>query len=234
MYGFGTSATYCSQYLPFIWNYGGSILTEDGTAPTIDTEEWKKGIEYYLTFFEEGLTPPGSESCQLSDTLALFMDGQVAMMIATSDYAREIQNSEEFGAEKLGVGIVPHDKYQTAQAGADVMVIPSMARHPEEAGRLINFLLQTENQLEYAKTVGFFPAVKSAAQDPYYLEDPTRAAFADAVDHGKFWIKGTFSGGVAPILKAGIQDLILGNIGSVEEYQKSMQEQVTALIAESN
>ena len=234
VYGFGTSATYCSQYLPFIWNYGGSILTEDGTAPTIDTEEWKKGIEYYLTFFEEGLTPPGSESCQLSDTLALFMDGQVAMMIATSDYAREIQNSEEFGAEKLGVGIVPHDKYQTAQAGADVMVIPSMARHPEEAGRLMNFLMQTENQLEYAKTVGFFPAVKSAAQDPYYLEDPTRRAFADAVDHGKFWIKGTFSGGVAPILKAGIQDLILGNIGSVEEYQKSMQEQVTALIAESN
>ena len=54
------------------------------------------------------------------------------------------------------------------------------------------------------------------------------------MDHGKFWIKGTFSGGVAPILKAGIQDLILGNIGSVEEYQKSMQEQVTALIAESN
>lgn len=231
VYGFGTSAYYSSQYINFIWNYEGEILNEDQTAAATDSEEWKKGIEDYLVFFKEGLTPPGSEAMKLADMLTMFMNGEIAMMIATSDYAREIQNSEDFGADKLGVGIMPHEKKQTAYAGADVFVIPSKSQHPKEAGKLVNFLLQTENQLQYAKKVGFFPAVKSAAEDPYYKDDPTRAAFSDAVNHGKFYVKTGYSSGVTTTLRATIQEFLAGNT-DLAGYQKNVTDQINALITE--
>lgn len=231
VYGFTTSANYASQYMTFIWNYGGNVLNEANTAAITDGEEWRKGIENYMTFFNENLTPPGSEAMSLADQLTMFMNDEVAMMVATSDYAKEIQNSEDFGSEKLGVGIMPHEDYQTAFAGADVFVIPAQSQHPQEAGKLINFLLQTENQLKYAKTVGFFPSVQSAANDSYYTGDPTRAAFADAVNHGRFYVKTAFSAGVTPILRANIQELIAGNI-DMDRYIENITGEINALIAE--
>ena len=231
VYGFGTSASLSSQYLPFIWNYGGNILNEDNTAPGTDTEEWRKGIEDFMVLFNEGLVPPGSEAISLADILTMFMNGEVAMMIGTSDYATQIRNSEDFDTENFGVGIMPHEEYQTAYAGADVFVIPAISEHPEEAAQLINFMLRTENQLEYAKTVGFFPAVQSAAEDTYYSEDPIRAAFADAVNHGRFYVKTSYSGGVTPILSATIQEFIAGTT-DIDGYQQSLTDQLKALIAE--
>jgi multiple sugar transport system substrate-binding protein len=232
VYGFGTSARYTSQYLPFIWNYGGNILNSENTKAVIDNA-WRRGISEYLTFFAERLTPPGSEAMSLADTLNMFLNGEIAMMVATSDYVRTVQSSTTFNAAKLGVGLMPHVDERTSFAGADVMVIPAIAKYPKEAGDLINFLLQTDNQLKYATTVGFFPAVKSAADNPYYKDEATRSVFADAVNHGRFYVKASFSAGVTPILTANIQNLIAGR-QSLDQYLVNMQTELDALIAENN
>ena len=236
VYGFGTSARYASQYMNFVWNYGGDILNADYTAPGTDTDAWKNGIQDYLTFFEEGLTPPGSEAMGLEDMLTMFQNGEVAMMVATSDYCKLLQTCEPtdgYDPANLGVGIMPHEDYQTAYGGADVLVIPTVAEHPEEAARLINFLLRADNQLEYAKTVGFFPAVKTAAEDEYYTADPSRIAFLDAVNNSRFYVKTSYSSGVTEILRATIQDLITGNT-TFDEYINSVTTQLQTLIDENS
>lgn len=236
VYGFGTSARYASQYLNFVWNYGGDILNADYTAPGTDTDAWKKGITDYMIFFDEGLTPPGSDAMSLADMLTMFQNGEIAMMIATSDYCKVLQTCEAtdgYNPENLGVGIMPHEDFQTAYGGADVMVIPASTEHPQEAAKLINFLLRTDNQLAYAKQVGFFPAVKSAAEDTYYTSDPSRAAFADALNNGRFYVKTSYSSGITSILRATIQELIAGNT-DFDGYIESVTSQLQALIDENS
>ena len=162
----------------FVWNYGGDILNADYTAPGTDTDAWKQGIQDYMTFYEEGLTPPGSEAMSLEDTLTMFQNGEIAMMVATSDYCKLLQTCEPtdgYDPANLGVGIMPHEEYQTAYGGADVLVIPTAAQHPEEAARLINFLLRSDNQLEYAMAVGFFPRSRVLPRTSITL--PTRPAW---------------------------------------------------------
>ncbi len=236
VYGFGTSAYYSSQYLNFIWNYGGDILTEDYSAPATDTDAWKQGISDYLVFYEEGLTPPGSEAMKLADLLTMFQNGEIAMMVATSDYCTTLRTCEAtdgYDPANLGVGIMPHEDYQTAYGGADVLVIPASTEHPEEAARLINFLLREDNQLTYAKAVGFFPAVKSAGEDEYFTSDELRAGFIDALNNSRFYVKTSYSSGVTTILRSTIQELIGGTI-DFNEYIDSVTSQLQYLIDENS
>ena len=230
VYGFATSAKYASQYLPFIWDMGGDILNSTLDTATINNDFWKAGVEYYKTFFTEGITPKGSEAMDLADQLAMFLNGEIAMMIATSDYATEISNTEEW-ADKLGVGAVPHDEKQYAFAGADTLVMPSSTEHPEETAKLINFLLQPDNQLTYVKAVGFTPVSKTAAQDSYFTSSDLKAGFSEAVNCGKFYVKSPISSGVTTTLRTNIQ-LFLSDDITIDDFLKDTDDQINALFTE--
>ena len=230
VYGFGTSARYASQYITFVWNLGGDVLDEGQTKAATNNDIWRTAITYYLNFYKKGLTPPGSEAMALADMQAMFANGEIAMMVATSDYANELKNDEKFGS-KLAIGIMPHADKQTAFAGSDVFVIPAISKNPEAAGRLINFMLKTENQLEYVKNVGFFPAVKSAANDAYFSSDPIKAGFAEGIKIGKFYVKHEISGSCTTILRAQMQQLIGGQI-TLDQFLANTENEINAALAE--
>lgn len=230
VYGFGTSARYASQYITFVWNLGGDVLDEGQTKAATNNDIWRTAITYYLNFYKKGLTPPGSEAMALADMQAMFANGEIAMMVATSDYANELKNDEKFGS-KLAIGIMPHADKQTAFAGSDVFVIPAISKNPEAAGRLINFMLKTENQLEYVKNVGFFPAVKSAANDTYFSSDPIKAGFAEGIKIGKFYVKHEISGSCTTILRAQMQQLIGGQI-TLDQFLANTENEINAALAE--
>ena len=232
VYGFATSAKYASQYLPFIWNFGGEILTQDNSAAAINSAEWKAGVEYYLKFFEDGITPPGSEAMDLAEQQAMFMDDQVAMMTATVDYVTEILKNEGWDA-KLGVGYMPNQNgLATSFVGADVFVIPTASQYPAQAGMLIDYLLGTESQIAYAKAVGFTPAVKSAMEDEAIATDPVQVAFAAALEGGKFYAKVSVSSMITVILRENIQSLLANEI-TLDQYAEDAETRINQALAEA-
>ena len=62
-------------------------------------------------------------------------------------------------------------------AGGEYLVIPKKSAHAQEAQLFINFLLRPENNLKLCRAIGFVPAHKAAAQNPYFLDDPYREIF---------------------------------------------------------
>ena len=232
VYGFATSAKYASQYLPFIWNFGGEILTQDNSAAAVNSEEWKAGVEYFLQFFEEGVTPPGSEAMDLAEQLAMFMDDQVAMMCATVDYVTEILKNEGWDA-KLGVGAMPNNNgIASSYVGADVFIIPAIAKYPAQAAMLLEYLLRTDSQVKYAQVVGFTPAVKSAMEDPSIANDPVQLAFANALEDGKYYAKVSCSSDITTILRENIQSLLAGNM-TLDEYAADAEARINQALAEA-
>ena len=43
--------------MPFAWSNGASFTNEDGTEYTLDSPEMAEALEYYKSFFDEGVSP---------------------------------------------------------------------------------------------------------------------------------------------------------------------------------
>ncbi len=231
VYGYGTRATTSEQYLNFVWNYGAKIVDPATMTAATNSEEWKKGIEDYLKFYTEGVTPEGSVAMDGATLFNMFANGEVAMFCGAVDYAKTLV-TEGWTEDKLGIAALPAETYATSYCGADVLVVPNKGEKTEieAVSLLVNYLMGTDAQAAYCKIVGFFPGVMSAAADPYFSEDFVQAGFAETVKGAHYF--GNYGvPGVGTILKANIQMLINGEI-DMETYLTNVEAEINAKIAE--
>ncbi len=228
VYGYGTRATDSAQYVHFMWNYGAQIIdTETMTAAT-NSEAWRKGVEDYVKFYTEGVTPEGSVAMDATTQLQLFVNGEIAMFVAAVDYAQAIV-AEEGWADKLGVAALVGETYATTFTGADVLAVNAASAHPEEAALLLNYLMSTDAQATYCKNVGFFPGVKSAATDSYFVDDPIQAGYAATMEGAHYF--GNFGVSVGSLLRANMQMLLNGEV-TIDEYIENLTREINEAIEE--
>ena len=232
VYGYGTRATTSEQYLNFAWNYGAVLVDPATWKAGTDSEAWRKGIEDYLKFYTEELTPPGSVAMDGTTLFNMFANGEIAMFCGAVDYAIELVNAG-WTEEKLGIAALPGETYATCYCGADVLVVPNKgdATQTEAAAKLLNYLMSTEAQATYCKNVGFFPGVQSAAADPYFSEDFVQAGFA-ATTAGAHYFGNYGVPNVGTYLKANIQMLINGEV-TMDEYIENVTAEIQASIDET-
>ena len=232
IYGYGTRATTSEQYLNFAWNYGAVLVDPATWTAGTDSEAWRKGIEDYLKFYTEGLTPEGSVAMDGATLFNMFANGEVAMLCGAVDYAQTLVN-EGWTEDKLGIAALPGEDYATCYCGADILVVPNKGEdtQTEAAALLLNYLMSAEAQATYCKVVGFFPGVQSAAADPYFSEDFVQAGFA-ATTAGAHYFGNYGVPGVGTILKANIQMLINGEV-TMDEYIENVTAEIQAAIDET-
>ena len=229
VYGYGTRATTSEQYLNFAWNYGAILVDPATWKAGTDSEAWRKGIEDYLKFYTEGVTPEGSVAMDGTTLYNMFLNGEIAMFCGAVDYA--IQSG--WGEEKLGIAPLVGETYATCYCGADILVVPNKgeATQTEAAAKLLNYLMSTEAQATYCKNVGFFPGIASAAADPYFAENFIQAGFA-ATTAGAHYFGNYGVPNVGSYLKANIQMLINGEV-TMDEYIQNVTAEIQASIDET-
>ena len=229
VYGYGTRATTSEQYLNFAWNYGAALVDPSTWKAGTDSEAWRKGIEDYLKFYTEGVTPPGSVAMDGTTLFNMFQNGEIAMFCGAVDYAV----STGWDSSKLGIAPLVGETYATCYCGADVLVVPNKGADTktEAVKKLVNFLMGTEAQATYCKVVGFFPGVASAAQDPYFAENFIQSGFA-ATTAGAHYFGNYGVPGVGTILKANIQMLINGEV-DMDQYIENVTSELQTKIDET-
>lgn len=228
VYGYGTRATTSEQYLNFCWNYGAVLVDPATWTAGTDSDAWRKGIEDYLKFYEEEVTPPGSVALDGDQLFNMFKTGEIAMFCGAVDYAKTCELGDD-----LGIAPLVGEDYTTCYCGADVLVVPNKGdkTQTEAVTKLLNYLMSTDTQATYCMTVGFFPGVMSAAEDDYFKNDPIQAGFA-ATTSGAHYFGNYGVPGVGTILKAHIQQLINGEV-TMDEYIENMTAELQAKIDES-
>ena len=232
IYGYGTRATTSEQYLNFAWNYGAILVDPATWKAGTDSDAWRKGIEDYLKFYTEGVTPEGSVAMDGATLFNMFANGEIAMFCGAVDYANTLV-AEGWTEAKLGIAALPGETYATCYCGADILVVPDKGKNTqtEAAALLLNYLMSAEAQATYCKVVGFFPGVASAAADPYFSEDFVQAGFA-ATTAGAHYFGNYGVPGVGTILKANIQMLINGEV-TMDEYIANVTAELQAKIDET-
>ena len=182
-YGIALSPNNWQELLPFVWQNGGEVISEDGT-PNFESPEVVEAIEYYKSFFEDGLTaesvPEGFDVTQgfVAGTHPMFFSGPWHMSLI-----------EEQGGAKLkgkwDVALMPKEESGTSFVGGSDLVVFKGSGNKDAAWKFVEYLLQPQVQQKWYTTVSALPSVESAWDSGPLASDENLSLFGDQLRDAK-------------------------------------------------
>jgi multiple sugar transport system substrate-binding protein len=171
----------------YVHQNGGSFLNADQTKWTINSEQNVKALEFWGSFFAEGLTTP--DGPKFLDTVPWFTSGD----IAGKDIGPWMEqflvdaNGREWVDKSLATALVPAGPAGSFSAlGSGSLAVLKDGKNPTAAWKLVRYMAKPDTQLAWYKTFGSLPAAKAAWDDPAIannkLLNAEREALLTAVD----------------------------------------------------
>jgi multiple sugar transport system substrate-binding protein len=167
--------------MPFAWSNGATLTTEDGAEYTIDTPEMVEALEYYKSFFDEGLS-----QTRLLDPGELesgFADGTFGAFISGPWHTGLV---EDAGVKPDQYAVAPLPGKDSAPGtsfvgGGDLAVF-SDSDNKENAWKYVQWLAEPETQQNFYAEVGDLPAVKSAWESGELATDEQLQVFGQQLE----------------------------------------------------
>ncbi|HEY0697517.1 MAG TPA: extracellular solute-binding protein [Micromonospora sp.] len=164
----------------FTWQAGGDIVDASGRI-NLDTPEFRRAADYYLSFYADKLVPTASDFDQTQG----FVSGTTPMLISGPYLAKEITEQAPDLAGKWAVAPVPSDRTGTALYAGSNLGVFSKSPNVAEAVRLLDYLAEPKTQLKWYESSGGLPAVKAALDDPSLAGDPNVKVYAQQLTNAK-------------------------------------------------
>lgn len=132
-------------------DFGGALWTDDLTQAAFNTPEGIATMEYIKKPYDEGFAVPPEVRAGNPDGVSCFELQQVAMVI---DNATSTAGFDAVGDFELGLELAPfgNNKKVTWYQASQVFTITNQSKAPEEAAKLINYLV---NDPDAGKTLAF-------------------------------------------------------------------------------
>jgi len=223
------------MYLPTIWQAGGQIATQNGDTwkSALNTPEAAKALDYYASFYKDGLDPKAAVGWEEPDAQTAFVNGDVAMLIAGGWTYNSIIATKPALEKKMGTELTPAGPSGkgTAFAGGSHLVEFRESKNQALAAAFIDFMLQPDQLNKFTSEIGFLPGTTEGIKASGYLEDPQRKPFAEQLlDHSAVYPPSPKWGGLegANIFDGEIQKVMKGQATSqqaVAELAKKMDEE---------
>jgi len=168
--------------LPFAWSNGAEVTNADGTEYTIDSPAMTEALDYYKSFFDDGLSPtrvldPGElESGFARGTFGSFISGPWHTGLV-----------EEAGVTQEQYSLAPLPGKDAAPGtsfvgGGDLAVFKD-SDNRDAAWKLVKWLSEPEVQQKWYETLGDLPAVKAAWDTGTLAEDAQLQVFGEQLEN---------------------------------------------------
>ncbi|WP_374947050.1 extracellular solute-binding protein [Agreia sp.] len=165
--------------LSFPWSNGAELINADDTEWTFDTPEMVSALEYYQSFFTEGIADPNVVTDPGADVSA-FVDGSTPMLFAGPSMIGQLTaaGGPEF-ADKYTVARVPAQTSSTSFTGGGDLVVFKDTDNRDASWKLVKWLAQPEIQVKWNRLAGDLPAVAESWDTPELAADEKLAEFGD-------------------------------------------------------
>lgn len=167
--------------LPFAWSRGASVATDD--AYTFDTPELVESVDYYGSFFAEGIADPEPPAGQteadfVSGAVPMFVSGPWMMSII-EDFAAT--DGDENFADKYDVAPVPTANGATGSSfiGGSNLAVFKGTESRDAAWALVEWLSEPDTQITWYNLTSDLPSVQAAWDDPVLADDEKLSKFGD-------------------------------------------------------
>lgn len=215
VYAGSHASAYMFTFMPYVWNNGGEILSEDGKKCLINSENAIEAIQLMSDMINEyKVTPPSTISYSWGEAQDAFLTGQASQIVLGSAAIYGFVNGTsdmDWGAALIPKG--PNGTDYASFSGGDSIGITSQCKDPEAAWDFIEYALSEDVQVEELAKGGCLPARKDFFDNKYFAETPQYRVLKEAleVSHTPYSLK--YDEMYTPIL---------------EDMQSCMNQQMTA------
>ena len=168
------------EFYPWFWQAGGEMLKEEGgqVIPAFNSAEGVAAVQFWVDLVEKyGVMPEGTATCGEDEVKGPFMAGQMAMFTSGPWTVASLKEATELEG-KWSIAPLPKGKeYASVLGGMDLMLL-EQSEHKEEAAKFLNFWMEDEIQLEWAKSLSLLPVKRTLYADPYFQDDPLMQGFS--------------------------------------------------------
>jgi multiple sugar transport system substrate-binding protein len=166
--------------MPFVWQNGGDI--HDGTNFTLDAPENTEALEYFKSFYDEGLS--GRDRLREGEPEQKLLAAEIGAFVSGPWH---ISLLDELGGEgKYELWPMPKgDGEFTSFIGGSNLSVFKNAKNRDGAWKFVSYLMRPEVQVKWYQTVNDLPAVQAAWDDEVLANDPLLATFGDQLDTAK-------------------------------------------------
>ena len=194
-------------FMPFAWQAGAELV--DGESFTLDTPEFVEALEFYNSFYTEGLSPTGAdpaiEQSFVGDKVGAFFSGPWHMSLITE------AGGPEF-ADKWTVATMPQQAAGTSFVGGGDLVVFKEGENREGGWKFVEYVSRPEVQQKFYGIVGALPTTTEAWETGDLADDPMLAVFGDQLADAKSpptiqtWeqVASVIDGEIEKVTKAGL------------------------------
>jgi multiple sugar transport system substrate-binding protein len=173
--------------MPWVWDLGGSELSEDNKTSTINSPEAVQGVKFAADLVSGGLWDRSQLERDGTQVENQFKGGRLAVFIGGPWVLQASKRSDDdawtsAARKNLAVAPMPNGpsgEGYTFVGGSNLMMFKS-SKSKDAAWELIKYLSSDEVQTEYAGLMGMFPA-RLAPQKKEGLVDEEHEAFYQAI-----------------------------------------------------
>jgi multiple sugar transport system substrate-binding protein len=171
------------QPVVFAIEAGSPILRDGGRYGAFQQPAFRKGFDFYLNFYRQGLASPVSSS-QVSNLFQEFDRGNIAMYISGPWYIGEFKSRLDSATQsKWMTAPMPGiNGPGVSMAGGSSLSLFSGSKHKPEAWKLMEYLSRPAVQLQFYKLTGDLPPRKTAWQDTALANNKYTKAFRDQLE----------------------------------------------------
>ncbi len=141
---------------------GGEILDADG-QPKVDSPQAIEALDFFVRLLrQDKVLPPGTPNYVWTDTRTLFPQGKGAMVQEFNDIIPLLDDPTNSVVKgKYDLALLPGNVKRATNNAGWLVGIPVGAKHPDEAGKLIQFLVGTQAQTAMSTQTGTLSARQS-------------------------------------------------------------------------
>lgn len=164
-------------FMPFAWQNGAELV--DGESFTLDTPEFVEALEFYDSFYTEGLSPTGTDPAIEQS----FVGGKVGAFFSGPWHMSLIADAggEEF-ADKWTVATMPEKEAGTSFVGGGDLVVFKDGENREGGWKFVEYVSRPEVQQKFYGMVGALPTTMAAWESGELADDPLLAVFGDQLE----------------------------------------------------
>lgn len=144
-----------SCYFPYLWQAGGSLFTEDGSATAFNSDAGLEAAQFLMDLLETKAMPSMVTGMNGDEVEASFLAGECAFTTAGTTLLPQF---EKEGIDAQFIDSLTNQTKATFVAN-DALVVTEAAPDKELAGKLLAFLTSGENMAKFHEEISQFPPI---------------------------------------------------------------------------
>jgi multiple sugar transport system substrate-binding protein len=164
----------------FTWEAGGDVMDGSGKV-NFDTPQFKSAADFYISFYKEKLVPTASDFDQAQG----FVSGAAPMLISGPYLSASVKSVAPQLTGKWNVAMLPRNQAGTSLFAGSNMGVFAKSKHVAASLKLLDYLGQTNTQLNWYRAANELPTSKAALADPTLTSDPMVKIYSTQLQDAK-------------------------------------------------